>query len=64
MIEPDRLFKCYCNEYNTAFKVEKHNKYKNARNLVIFKTEKPKRILPELFSKAFKKCSKAFKSIK
>ena len=53
MRERDRLFKRYCNKNDPTLKVAKHKKYKNARNVVIFKV---KRILPELFSKAFKKC--------
>ena len=35
MRERDRLFRRYCNENNPTLKVAKHNKYKNARNLVI-----------------------------
>ena len=53
MRERDRLFKRYCNENDPTVKVAKHSKYKNARNVVIFKVI---RILSELFSKAFKKC--------
>ena len=34
--ERDRLFKRYCNENNPILKVAKHNKQKNARNVVIF----------------------------
>ena len=57
MREHDRLFKRYCNENDPTLKVAKHNKYKNARNVIIFKVKKSeKRILSKLFSKAFKKC--------
>ena len=55
--ERDRLFKCYCNENNPTLKVAKQNKYKNARNVVTFKVKTiEKKILLELFSKAFIKC--------
>ena len=43
MRERDKLFKRYCNESNPTLKVVKHNKYKNARNLVIFKVKKLKK---------------------
>ena len=39
MREHDRLFKHYCNENNPTLKVVKHNKYKNARNVIIFKVK-------------------------
>ena len=52
-----RLFKRYCNENSPTLKVAKHNKYKNARNLVMFKFKKiERRILTKLFSKIFKEC--------
>ena len=53
MRERDRLFKRYCDENNPTLKVSKHNKYKNAPKK---KKKSKKRILSELFSKAFKKC--------
>ena len=43
MRERDRLFKRYCNENNPTLKVAKHNKYKNARNVIIFKVKKSKK---------------------
>ena len=43
MREHDRLFKCYCNENNASLKVAKHDKYKNARNVIIFKVKKSKK---------------------
>ena len=36
MRERDRLFKRCCNENNPTLKVAKYNKYKNARNVVIY----------------------------
>ena len=60
MRERDRLFKRYCNKNDPTLKVAKHKKYKNARNAVIFKV---KRILPDLFSKAFKKPGMATNSL-
>ena len=53
----DRLFKSYCNENNPAFKVAKHNKYKDARNLVIFKVKKSKkRKIIRIIFKSIQKC--------
>ena len=43
MRESDRLFKRYCNENNPTLKVAKHNKYTNARNVIIFKVKKSKK---------------------
>lgn len=57
MREFDRLFKRYYNENSPTIKVAKHNKYKNARKLVMFKFKKiERRILTNLFSKIFKEC--------
>ena len=51
--EHESLFKCFCN-YPTLT-VAKHNKCKNAQNIVIFQVKKSKKkIISELFSKAFK----------
>ena len=43
MREHNRLFKRYCSESNPTLKLVKHNKYKNAWNLVIFKVKKLKK---------------------
>ena len=43
MREYNRLSKRYCNENNPTLKVAKHNKYKKAQNLVIFKVKKSKK---------------------
>ena len=63
MRECDRLFKRYCNENNPTLKVAKHNKHKNARNVIIFKVEKPKkniiRIIFKSIQKMFKKSGTA-----
>ena len=61
MRERDRLFKRYCNEYNTTLKVAKHNKYKNARNLVIFKVKKKRK--RNIISFIFKSIQKMFKNL-
>ena len=58
MRERDRLFKRYCNENDPSLKVAKHNKYKDAWNVVIFKVKQSKKELLELFSKALKKMLK------
>ena len=50
--EHESLFKCFCN-YPTLT-VAKHNKCKNAQNIVIFQVKKSKKKISELFSKAFK----------
>ena len=43
MKERDRLFKHYYNENNSLLKVANHNKYKNARNVMIFKVKQSKK---------------------
>ena len=43
MRECDKLFKRYCNESNPTLHVAKHNKYKNAQTLVIFKVKQTKK---------------------
>ena len=43
MREHSMPFKHYCNENNPTLKVAKHTKYKNTRNLVIFKVKKSKK---------------------
>ena len=48
MREHDRLFKRYSNENN---KVTKHGKYKNARNVVIFKVKQSKKECQNYFQK-------------
>ena len=58
MREHDRLFKRYCNENNPTLKVAKHNKYKNARNVIIFKVKKSKK---EYYQNYFQKHSKNVK---
>ena len=58
MRECDRLFKRYCNENNPTLQVAKHNKYKNARNVIIFKVKKPKK---EYYQNYFQKYSKNVK---
>ena len=55
MRERDTLFKRYCNENNPILKVAKHNKYKNARNVVIFKVKQSKK---EYYQNYFQKYSK------
>ena len=53
----NRLFKSYRNENNPALKVAKHNKYKDARNLVIFKVKKSKkRKIIRIIFKSIQKC--------
>ena len=58
MRERDRLCKRYCNENNPTLKVAKHNKYKNARNVIIFKVKKSKK---EYYQNYFQKLSKNVK---
>ena len=56
--ERDILFKRYCNENNPTLKVAKHNKYKNAQNIIIFKVKKSKK---EYYQNYFQKHSKIVK---
>ena len=58
MRERDRLFKRYCNENNPALQVAKHNKYKNAQKVIIFKVKKSKK---EYYQSYFQKHSKNVK---
>lgn len=58
MRERDTLFKRYCDETNPTLKTAKHNKYKNAQNLVIYIVKKSKE---EYYQNYFKKYSKMFK---
>ena len=58
MRERHRLFKRYCNENNATLKIAKHNKYKNARNVVIFKAKQSKK---EYYQNYFQKHSKNVK---
>ena len=59
MRECDRLFKHYCNENNPTLTVAKYSKYEKARNVIIFKVKKSKKIyISESFSNIFKKCKK------
>ena len=62
----DRLFKSYRNENNPALKVAKHNKYKDARNLVIFKVKKieKKKNYQNYFQKHSKMLKKPWDDIK
>ena len=53
-----RLFKRYDNENKPTVKVAKHNKYKNARNLIIFNAGKSKK---EYYQNYFQKHSKNVK---
>ena len=57
MRERDNLFKRYCNENNCTLNVAKHNKYKNARNLIIFKVKNLRR---EYYRIIFKTIQKIF----
>ena len=43
MRQRHRLVKRNCNENNPTLKVVKHNRYKNARNVIIFKVKKSKK---------------------
>ena len=57
--ERDRLSKRYCNENNPTLNVAKHNKYKNARNVAIFKVKQSKNEYYEnYFQKHFKNVKK------
>ena len=55
MRERDRLFKRHCNENNPTLKVAKYNKYKNARNVVIYKVKQSQK---EYYHNYFQKHSK------
>ena len=55
---PICILKRYCNENNPTLKVAKHNKYKNARNVIIFKVKKSKK---EYYQNYFQKHSKNVK---
>ena len=61
MREHDRLFKRYSNENN---KVAKHGKYKNARNVVIFKVKQSKKECQNYFQKHSKNVIKTWGGIK
>ena len=58
MRERDRLFKRYCNENSPTLKAAKHNKYKNAWNVIILKVKKSKK---EYYQNYFQKHSKIVK---
>ena len=59
MRERDKLFKRYCNEINSTLKAAKHKKYKNARNVAIFKVKQSKNEYYEnYFQKHFKNVKK------
>ena len=65
MRERDKLFKRYCNEINSTLKAAKHNKYKNARNVAIFKVKQSKNEYYEnYFQKHFKNVKKTWGGIK
>ena len=61
MREHDRLFKRYSNENN---KVTKHGKYKNARNVVIFKVKQSKKECQNYFQKHSKNVIKTQGGVK
>ena len=55
MRERVRLFKHHGNENNPTLKVAKHNKYKNAGNIIMFKVKQSKK---EYYQNYFQKHSK------
>ena len=58
MRERDTLFKRYCDETNPTLKTAKHNKYKNAQNLVIYIVKKSKENIIRIILKSIQKCLK------
>ena len=61
--EHESLFKCFCNENDPTLTVAKHNKCKNAQNIVIFQVKKSKkkkiRIIFKSIQNFFKKSGTA-----
>ena len=55
--EHESLFKCFCNENDPTLTVAKHNKCKNAQNIVIFQVKKSKK---KKYQNYFQKHSKFF----
>ena len=55
--EHEGLFKCFCNENDPTLTVAKHNKCKNAQNIVIFQVKKLKK---KSYQNYFQKHSKFF----
>ena len=53
-----RLFKGYCNENNHTIKVAKNSKYKNTRNIIIFKVKQSKKEYQNYLQKLSKNTKK------
>ena len=58
MRELYRLFKGYCNENNHTIKVAKNSKYKNTRNIIIFKVKQSKKEYQNYLQKLSKNTKK------